>query len=556
MASPGVRVLLVSESPGIEERTVVRIGTRGSALALAQADMVASRLREAHPSLRFELTIVKTEGDTDKTSPLTVIGGRGVFTSALQGSLLNGDIDLAVHSAKDVPSLSPAGLVLAAFPDREDARDALVSRHGVGMNDLPANPVIGTSSRRRAVQIAALRPDAVIRDLRGNIDTRLRKAQGDEYDAIVLAVAGITRMGWSEAITQPLAVEFFTPAPAQGAIAVETRDEPDLRAIVEAIGDSAVAGAVAMERAFLRGVGGGCTTPIGAHAVPVDGGYRLDAMLASDDGSRVARERTVVASEDEAFALARRMQRAVGVATAARPLVLTTGSAKQQANLAQVLDAIGVEVLHLESIRIEATGIQAKVSQAAWVVITSANAFPFANGIVQAQLRGGARLAVVGDATRRAAESEGFHVDLTGPRDGAALAAALADVAVPGDRVLCLGSDIARPETSATLKAAGFDVSTVAVYTNVASDSVPEDVLRAVERGAVSVVTFASPSAVLAFVSLLGSSVAALSGASFVAIGETTATAMRDAGLPVHEIAAEPGATAMAEAVQRALHTV
>src|SRR5690606_7195967 len=189
----------------------IAVGTRGSELALHQARHVAGLLTAAHPGLDVAIEVISSEGDVDKESPLTKIGGRGVFTSSLQRALGSGRIDAAVHSSKDVPSLSAAGLALAAFPQREDPRDVVVSRHGGGLAELPPDPIVGTSSRRRAAQVLALRPDARITDLRGNVDTRLKKASTDQYDAIILAAAGLSRMGWLDRATEVLPVEHFTP---------------------------------------------------------------------------------------------------------------------------------------------------------------------------------------------------------------------------------------------------------------------------------------------------------------------------------------------------------
>ena len=214
-----------SQEPG--QRTLLRIGTRGSALALWQAESVQQLLAEKHPDQQPDLVVIKPEGDIDKHSSLRQIGGRGVFTSALQQRMLANEIDAAVHSCKDLPSLAPHGIAIAAFPQREDSRDALISRHGVGLEELPANPVIGTSSRRRSAQILQVRPDADIRELRGNIDTRLRKGESDEFDAVILAAAGLKRMGWDDRITTLLPVDVSCPAPGQGALAIETRVDPD-----------------------------------------------------------------------------------------------------------------------------------------------------------------------------------------------------------------------------------------------------------------------------------------------------------------------------------------
>lgn len=196
--------------------SAIRIGTRGSALALWQARHIERALERGYPSLQFTIEIIQSEGDLDKESSLTDIGGRGVFTSALQRALLAGRIDMAVHSTKDLPTLSPEGLAISAFTAREDPRDVLVSRHGLGMDALPPNPIIGTSSQRRAAQVRQLRPDARITDLRGNIDTRLHKATADPYDAVILAAAGLVRMGWQDRITEYLPVDRFTLHRARG----------------------------------------------------------------------------------------------------------------------------------------------------------------------------------------------------------------------------------------------------------------------------------------------------------------------------------------------------
>ena len=196
----------------------VRFGTRGSALALAQTRLAADRFRAAHPGRAVEIRVISTEGDVDKTSPLTEIGGRGVFTNAIEVAILRGEVDAAIHSAKDLPSAVHPAVPIVAYPDRDDPRDVLISRHGTTLDLLPPQPVIGTSSRRREVQILRLRPDARIVNIRGNIDTRLRKAEGPTFDGIVLAAAGIRRMGWQDRIC-----EYFSHR-ACGSVARSGRD--------------------------------------------------------------------------------------------------------------------------------------------------------------------------------------------------------------------------------------------------------------------------------------------------------------------------------------------
>src|SRR5918997_7220433 len=251
----------------------IRFGTRGSALALAQTNLAADRFRAAHPERVVEVHVISTEGDVDKTSPLTEIGGRGVFTTAIEAAILRGEVDAAIHSAKDLPPALHPAVPIVAYPDRDDPRDVLVSRHGVTLERLPAHPLIGTSSRRREVQILWLRPDARIVNIRGNIDTRLRKAQGPEFDGIVLAAAGIRRMGWHDWISEYFPVERVVPSPGQGAIAIQARAGSDASAVLETIDDVSVSTAVGIERAFLAAVGAGCAYPIGAYAVESEEGY-------------------------------------------------------------------------------------------------------------------------------------------------------------------------------------------------------------------------------------------------------------------------------------------
>lgn len=286
---------------------MIRVGTRGSALAREQAGRVIAALRHHRPDLHFTEEIIATAGDRDKRTSLTILGGQGIFAKELQAALLDGTIDIAVHSAKDLPTEPVPGLVIGAFVDREDPRDVLVSRTGQRMAELPAGARVGTSSRRRLVALRRLRPDLEPVDLRGNIDTRLRKVREGEVDAAILAAAGLLRMGWGEAITEFLPVDDFVPSPSQGVLAIECRAEDELaRELLRAIDDEAASLAARVERAFLRGVGGGCRSPIGAHADVANGGVMLRVMLGDEEMTRVAFA-TRNAPVDEALAVAERL---------------------------------------------------------------------------------------------------------------------------------------------------------------------------------------------------------------------------------------------------------
>lgn len=259
----------------------LRIGTRASKLALAQANFVAGRLREAHPGLEIELVEITTAGDRDQSSPLSE--GVGWFTTAIQQALQAGDVDVAVHSFKDLPTKRPEGLVIAAVPVREDPRDALVSRSGKELLALPKGAVVGTSSPRREAQLRGIRPDLDIRPIRGNVDTRLRKLDDGEYDAIVLALAGLKRLGLEGRVTQVFGLYDIVPAPAQGVIAVECRGaDEETRRLLAAIDDPEIRQSVTAERAFLAEIDAGCSFPAAAFAEHFGTTLKLHGLLAPD----------------------------------------------------------------------------------------------------------------------------------------------------------------------------------------------------------------------------------------------------------------------------------
>ncbi|MCC6381184.1 MAG: hydroxymethylbilane synthase [Dehalococcoidia bacterium] len=277
--------------------TTLRLGTRGSKLALAQAGLVADRLRATHPGLEVVLITVTTAGDRDQKSALAE--GVGWFTAALQEAIRQGEVDFAVHSYKDLPTRRPEGLVLAAVPLRDDPRDALVSRRGHTLRQLPAGAVVGTSSPRREAQLRATRPDLDVRPMRGNVDTRLAKVAAGEYDATVLALAGLRRLGCDDRATEVFAVHDFLPAPAQGALAVECRaDDAPTRALLAAVDDPLVRRAVTAERSFLAAIDAGCSFPAAAYAEHFGTTLKLHALLAP--GGRIARSRTAGPAETAA----------------------------------------------------------------------------------------------------------------------------------------------------------------------------------------------------------------------------------------------------------------
>ncbi len=269
----------------------VRIGTRGSALALRQAELVAAALRRAWPGLAVELVPIRTSGDKLAHANLAQVGGKGLFVKEIEEALLAGRIEAAVHSLKDLPAGVPEGLVLAAFPEREDPRDVLVSRSGDGLHRLPTAARVGTSSLRRKLQLLAGRPDLVVEPIRGNVETRLRKLDEVAYDGIVLAAAGLRRLGLAPAGATTLGPDQMLPAVGQGTLAVEVREEDEaIRRLVAALDHAETRAATVAERTFLAAMGGTCTTPLAAYARYEAGRLVLSAFVATPDGSRCLRE--------------------------------------------------------------------------------------------------------------------------------------------------------------------------------------------------------------------------------------------------------------------------
>jgi len=273
----------------------LRLGTRASPLARAQAELVRAALAGRHAGLEVELVFVRTTGDRLR-GPLAPAGGKGLFVKEIEEALAEGHVDAGVHSMKDLPARLAPGLVIGAVPERVDPRDVLVGGAG-GLAGLPEGARVGTASPRRRAQLLARRPDLEVVLLRGNVDTRLRKWRTGEVDALVLAAAGLARLGIVEPAARPLAVEEFLPAVGQGALALECRaDDASTRAILAAVEDPVAATAVAAERAFLTAVGGDCNTALAAHATVADGQVSLRALVADPDGRRQLEDRGTAAS--------------------------------------------------------------------------------------------------------------------------------------------------------------------------------------------------------------------------------------------------------------------
>jgi hydroxymethylbilane synthase len=270
----------------------LRIATRESPLALWQAEHVRACLQRAHPGIDVVLVPMTTRGDQLLASPLAAVGGKGLFVKELEQAMLESRADIAVHSMKDVPVRQPPGLTLAAFMAGEDPRDAFVSNRFAALDELPAGAIVGTSSLRRQAQLRAARPDLAVRDLRGNVGTRLRKLDEDQYDAILLAHAGLARLGLAARIRESFAASRFVPAIGQGIVGIECReDDAQTRALLAPLADPRSASRLQAERAMNARLGGACQVPVAGHAV-IDGTrVRLDGLVGAPDGSRLIRDR-------------------------------------------------------------------------------------------------------------------------------------------------------------------------------------------------------------------------------------------------------------------------
>lgn len=293
---------------------IVRVGTRGSALAMTQTKWAMGELEGANPGARFEVVSIKTEGDRSAEVNAPPGIGVGVFVREIERALIAGEIDVAVHSMKDMPTGLTPGTVVAAMPPRVDARDVLVSASGAGLDDLPAGCRVATSSARRTSQLRAARPDLVSIPIRGNVDTRLRKLEdgADGMSAMILAAAGMIRLGFEGRITQLLPLERFLPSAGQGALAVQVRaDDGEARTIASAIDHGETVAAVTAERALLATLGAGCKTPVGVHAFVRGAALRLVAAVYSTDGAEIVYGEEI-GPRDDAVALGIRLGGCLG----------------------------------------------------------------------------------------------------------------------------------------------------------------------------------------------------------------------------------------------------
>lgn len=542
----------------------LRLATRGSALAWTQSGTVAEALRaQGH---EVDLVRITTHGDVT-AAPLASLGGSGVFVGAVRAAVLAGEADLAVHSFKDLPTAPAAGLLLAAVPPREDSADALCSRDGHGLAELRSGARVGTGSPRRAAQLLALRPDLTVVEIRGNVETRLRRT-ADDLDAVVLAAAGLRRLGLADRITELLAPPAFLPAPAQGALAVECRDDApaELLVALATLDDPGSRLAAMAERAVLAGLQAGCAAPVAAYAEAAGGRLELSAVVVATDGTRRIEQAgsTVAVDPDGATALGAEIAErllaagAGGVvnlgATKPRPLAGKRVLLPERvpAGLADALATAGAEVAQTALTRQEplptAAFLAALAEGCDWLAVSSAAAVRTLaeQGVdLAAGLAAGTRVAAVGPATASALAAAGLPVDLAAhPGGGAALVAAFPTG--PG-RVLLPGAEQASAEPAAGLAAKGWTVRAVPVYRTVPAD-LPPEVVADWRTGRFDAFVVTAGSVARAAVGTGG-----LPGPGTICIGEPSAEVCRELGLAVLAVAATPDTGGLVDAALTAL---
>ena len=545
----------------------LRIGTRGSQLALVQANWVAARLAEH--GVASEITIIRTEGDD---RPVDTAWGEGAFVGRIVAALLDGSVDLAVHSAKDVPTDEHPLLEIAAYPPREDPRDALVCRErGTTLATLPIGARVGTDSPRRRAFLRAIRPDLELHPLHGNVDTRLAKLDRGDTEALVLAVAGLTRLGRADRIDDILPLGLVANAPGQGSLAIQVRaDDAEAIAAVGLLDDPATRAAVQAERALLNATGGGCRSPIGASATVW--GDRIELVAAAErtwseaPGAPIqpvpvgwVRGSAPVADHRElALRLAARV-----VTLRERPRALVARPVGQAGPLLGALAAAGIDAVHVPAIEIRpaaAGGALDDEVRAAtdgdWVVVTSSNG-------ASATLDAMARLGVEPDTFRWAAVGQATAVVLRGAgitgvfvptvADAATLAAELPLDGV--DRVLVPHGDIADPALRVALQGRGASVHEAIAYATVEGPEASRPLLATtLDEGPVDVLVLTSGSTVRGLLALASDHArAALLATPVIAAGAKTAQAANDAGFSLVLVAPGPDAAALADMTARSL---
>jgi hydroxymethylbilane synthase len=551
------------------------VGTRASRLALWQTRFVVSKLTERFPDLEYRIETFTTIGDDIVDRPLPELGGKGVFTARLESALLKGHVDIAVHSLKDLPIEMPQGLVVGAVTHRADARDVLVTRDGVDIDGLPAGAIIGTSSLRRQAQLLHRRPDLKTRPIRGNVETRMRKVMNGDYDATILAAAGVDRLQLETPPAGRLPLEVMLPAPGQGALAVECRanDFQTLK-MLGAINDDDARRSTQAERAFLAGLGGGCAAPVAAYAKVEGYCITLTGLVANPDGTDAVR---VEASGAEPVALGEGLaaeaaaKGAGAILDAARralegrlPLhgkrIAVTRAADQAEEVCAALSGLGATPIRVPVIRTVALADRATIEQITktattgdWVVFTSANgvaaACNVASGNGYRKAFKGLRVAAVGAKTALALQRRSIVPDFVpGEFSGEAVAREMPDVA--GKNVWLLRAETAGETIVTVLAQRGANVHDVPVYRTEREDFTAEAV-KDLESG-VDAILFTSGSTVKHFAAACaerGWDIGRFGKAVVACIGDVTGRTAEKLGFKVSVTPSEYTISALIDAV-------
>ena len=532
----------------VAKTKLLKIGTRTSKLAMWQTDHIMDRLQAVWPELECRVEPFMTQGDKTLDKPLPQIGGKGLFTAELEAALLDGRIDIAVHSLKDLPVEEPAGLTLGAITSRAPVGDGLVAREGWTLETLPQGAIIGTSSNRRRAQLLAVRPDLQIRSIRGNVQTRARKVAEGQYHATILAEAGIRRMEMDHLVTQWLPLDIMLPAPGQGALAVQCRaDDEATLTLLAAIEDDGVRTAVTAERTFLNAMGGGCSAPIAAYgqifqrkdAKGAEGIIQLEALVAATDGKQVIK---VTGTGDNPVTLGQQLATqatAQGASSILENLqssiinlqsplldkrIIVTRSQEQSQAFADKLAALGATPVVFPTIQftpLPTDDIDAALQQIEsydWILFTSANAVDFfferlkeqrlknKDSVSASNLQSlifDPQVAASGSATAQKLSELGVEVNyIPGEFVGEKLVEGLGDLS--GKRVLLPRAKLGRPRIAELLREKGAEVDDIALYETITAVPSPT-AWTELEQG-FDVITFTSPSSVRNFLKIVTSS--------------------------------------------------
>jgi hydroxymethylbilane synthase len=542
-----------------------RLATRGSTLAMIQAQLAADALSRAHPEHEFVLTPLKTHGDRHPALRLSQAPREGVFVKELEEALLDGRAELAVHSAKDLPTIETAGLTLAGFLPRADARDALIGRRPVQLESLPGGARVGTGSPRRAAQIRAVRPDLRPVEIRGNVDTRLRRLAEGAVDALVLAAAGLDRLGRLDQAHQLLPLETMLPAPGQGALVLQAVIGSEAARLAAAVDDPPTSRAVAAERALLHRLGGGCLSALGAFAQVAGEDLALRAVLLSGDGRRVLRAsaqgaddlRVVarVAADLEAQGAGSLLEPGPQTATLAGTRVLVTRAGAQAAGLVLALEAQGATAILCPVIAIEPIAVDLErlrtLEQFEWLVLTSANGVDRLLELVRQagiEIPAHIKVAAIGPETAARCRAAGIEPALIPARFVAEeLAEALGGVIARGARLLIARAAGSRDVLPDRLSGMGARVEVLETYRAVPPAALGERLAAALPQ--VDMVTFTSSSTVRHFAGALTGPLP--DRITVACIGPITAASARQLGVRVDIIAEEYTTRGLVEAIVR-----